>query len=292
MQFSIDNISSELPILIAGPTASGKSALALELAARHGRIIINADALQVYSNWRILTARPSDADLLQAPHHLYGHIEGDVAYSVGQWLREVTCLLSGSAPVIIVGGTGLYFAALTEGLANIPPTPQDIRTLADERLTSAGVAALLAELDVETLARIDQLNPVRVQRAWEVQKSTQRGLAAWQDDTPEPLVPLKSANAIVLCAEKDWLNDRIVRRFDAMLADGALAEAESNLNSWSPSLPSAKAIGAAELIAHLKGDMTLEQARDSATTATRQFAKRQRSWFRKRMARWQHVTLP
>ncbi len=288
----IKSLSRQLPVLIAGPTASGKSALALDIATRHGGTIVNADAMQVFDNWRILTARPGEHDLKQARHVLYGHIQGDTAYSVGQWLREVRELLNSPTRLIIVGGTGLYFAALTNGLADIPATPASIRQQGDQRLAGHGITALLHELDTATLARIDQQNPVRVQRAWEVQKTTGRGLADWQDATPAPILPLENTETLLLTADKDWLTPRIEQRFDLMLENGALQEAQTNLPNWSPTLPSAKAIGASELISHLKGDMTLDQARDSATTATRQYAKRQRSWFRARMQGWNTIERP
>lgn len=275
------------PVLIAGPTASGKSALALGVAARAGGVIINADALQVFANWRVLTARPGPAEEEAAPHALYGHVPGDVPYSVGHWLRDLAPRLSRPERPIIVGGTGLYFSALTEGLADIPPIPPEVRARAQTRLAQEGHRALLAELDAETQARIDQANPVRVARAWEVQEATGRGLARWHDETGPPLLPLARARAVVLSAPRDWLARRIERRFDAMLAMGALEEAEANLAQWDPALPSAKAIGAPELIAHLKGEISLEEARARAITASRQYAKRQRSWFRARMGAWQ-----
>ena len=284
--FDLSRIAPDRPVLIAGPTASGKSALALRIAEEQGGVIVNADAIQVFANWRILTARPSEAEEARAPHRLYGHIPRDGAYSVGHWLREVTPLLTGPRP-IIVGGTGLYFTALTEGLADIPPTPPEIRAEADTRLIRDGLAAFLADLDAATLARIDRRNPMRVQRAWEVWRSTGRGLAAWQDDTPPPLLALPACTAILFDAPKDWLNARIARRFDAMLAMGALDEARTNLPHWNPAHLSSKAIGAPELIAHLRGEITLDQARAAATIATRQFAKRQRTWFRARMRDWQ-----
>ena len=289
---NITNIKSDQPILIAGPTASGKSTLALEIADKHGGTIINADALQVFADWRVLTARPSLQEEAQIPHHLYGHIPGDMAYSVGQWLRDITPLLTGPDRPIIVGGTGLYFTALTEGLADIPDIPPEIRARADQRMVEDGHTSLLAELDVETTARIDTQNPVRVQRAWEVLKATGRNIAAWQNETPAPLLSLADTQPILLSVDKDWLNQRIALRFDAMLAGGALEEARVNRATWSPNLPSAKAIGASELMAHLAGDMTLEQVRDSATIATRQYAKRQRSWFRARMKAWKIVESP
>ncbi|WP_238366735.1 tRNA (adenosine(37)-N6)-dimethylallyltransferase MiaA [Mesobacterium pallidum] len=279
-------IPADRPVLIAGPTASGKSALALEIAARQGGVIVNADALQVYGNWRVLSARPSAEDEAAAPHALYGHVPWDSAYSVGHWLREVAPLLTGPERPIITGGTGLYFAALTAGLAEIPATPPEVRAEADARLAAEGREALLAELDAPSAARIDPLNPIRVQRAWQVLRSTGRGIAAWQDDTPPPLLPLPSVTPILFDVDRDWLNARIARRFDAMLDAGALEEARANLPRWDPALLSMKAIGAPELIAHLKGEMTLDEAREAATIATRQFAKRQRTWFRARMKDW------
>lgn len=287
----IKRIGRERPVLIAGPTASGKSALALEIAVRLGGVIVNADALQVFENWRVLTARPSRDEEAVARHALYGHVPGDMAYSVGHWLREVAPLLDRARP-ILVGGTGLYFTALTEGLAEIPPTPPEVRATADARLAAEGHAALLAELDPDTVARIDTLNPVRVQRAWEVQTATGRGMASWQDETPAPLLPLDAVATVLVDADRDWLSDRIERRFDAMLANGALEEAARNLDGWDPGLPSAKAIGAPELIAHLRGEITLEAARERAQTATRQYAKRQRTWFRSKMRGWQPLALP
>ncbi len=285
----IDSLSPDRPVLIAGPTASGKSALALAIAARQGGVVVNADALQVFANWRILTARPSRAEEAIAPHALYGHVPGDQDYSVGHWLRDVAPLLERGPRPIVIGGTGLYFAALTEGLADIPPTPPKVRVEADARLAAEGPEALLAELDATTAARIDSLNPVRVQRAWEVQRSTGRGLAAWQDATPAPLLPLAKAQPLLVDADRDWLRARITRRFDAMLAAGALEEARANLPGWSDTLPSAKAIGARPLIDHLRGEIDLDTARDRAITASRQYAKRQRTWFRARMRDWRVV---
>lgn len=286
----IESISREAPVLIAGPTASGKSALAMEIAARDGRLIVNADALQVYDNWRILTARPSPEDETALPHALYGHVARDIAYSVGHWLREVAPLLS--RPVVIVGGTGLNFNALTRGLAEIPETPAGIRAEADARIKAEGHERLLAELDPETAARIDRQNGVRVQRAWEVLRATGRGLAAWQAETPPPLLPRDQVEAIALAPETGWLNDRIDRRFAAMLANGALDEARANLPGWNPALPSSRAIGGPELIACLQGRISLDEAAEAAVVASRQYAKRQRTWFRSNMADWRQLSLP
>lgn len=281
-----------MPVLIAGPTASGKSALALEIAARQGGVIVNADALQVWAPWRILTARPTLEEETRAPHRIYGHVGAGSDYSVGHWLREVAPLLAAPERPIIVGGTGLYLTALTEGLADIPATPPDVRAEADSRMQAEGPEPMLAELDPETAGRIDRLNPARIQRAWEVQRATGRGLAAWQDDTGPPLLPLDRAQAIVLTPDRDWLAHRIDKRFDRMLDDGALDEVRAVLPHWDPAALWAKAIGAPELVAHLRGEMTLDEARASAQTASRQYAKRQRTWFRSRMRDWRPVAMP
>ena len=283
----LSQIPPDQPVLIAGPTASGKSALAMEIARAKGGVIINADALQVYDNWRVLSARPSEEDEAELPHRLYGHVAGSSDYSVGHWLRDIAPLLKGKDRPIIVGGTGLYLSALTKGLADIPPTPSEIRAEADRVIRTQGHQPLLDALDTETRTRIDRLNPMRVQRAWEVLTATGKGLAAWQDETPPPLLPLAQTTAILFDVDKDWLNTRIALRFDLMLQQGALDEAEQNLRDWDPSRLSSKAIGAPELIAHLQGQMSLDEARDAATIATRQFAKRQRTWFRSKMKDWQ-----
>ncbi len=280
-------ILPDQPVLIAGPTASGKSALALQIVQAQGGTIINADALQVFDGWRILTARPDDADLKAATHALYGHVRFDQPYSVGQWLRDLDPLLQGARP-IIVGGTGLYFSALTEGLAEIPATPPHLRVQANQ----IPLPDLLAALDDKTRSRIDVQNRLRVQRAWEVQAATGRPLADWQDNTPPPRLPLSGVVPILLDAPKEWLTPRISQRFERMLALGALEEAHAMLPHWNPADPASKAIGAPELIAHLQGQMTLAAAQEAAVIATRQYAKRQRTWFRKRMASWHQIRLP
>lgn len=283
IQSLIRGLSRDMPVLIAGPTASGKSALALEIAARHGGVIVNADASQVYACWRIVTARPSAEEEALASHRLYGHVSAQTAYSAGHWLREVTPLLQGEGRPIIVGGTGLYLSALTRGLADIPATPAAIRAEGD----ALSLPDLLAALDAPTKARIDTANRMRVQRAWEVLTATGRSLSSWQDDTGAPEVPETQAHCIVFDAPKDWLNARIARRFDQMIAMGALEEARAVLPDYDPTLPAHRAIGAPELIAHLQGRISLDAARDQAVIATRQFAKRQRTWFRSKMRNWQ-----
>lgn len=275
--------------MLAGPTASGKSDLAFALAEVTGGPIVNADALQVYDGWRILSARPGPEDLVRHPHALYGHVPFDAPYSVGDWLRDVAPFLNGPPPIIL-GGTGLYFRALTEGLADIPAIPATIRADADRWIAERGSAAMAQELDPESAARIDTQNPKRVQRAWEVLQATGKGIAAWQDETPAPVLPLKRAQAFVLDAPKDWLSPRIDARFDQMMDMGALDEARAMVPNWDPALQSSKAIGAPELIAHLKGHMSLDDAIDAAKTATRQYAKRQRTWFRARMRDWTPIS--
>lgn len=283
----IERLSRDLPVLIAGPTGSGKSALAMDLAARDGRLIVNADALQVYDCWRVLSARPSVAEEAALPHALYGHIGRDQDYSVGAWLREVAGLLT--RPVVIVGGTGLYFRALTEGLAEIPPIPAAIRAEADALRLSGQVDVMRQALDAATAVKTDLLNPVRVQRAYEVKRATGRGMAAWQADTSAPLLPLCDAQTLVLQPTVPWLDARIARRFSVMLDEGALDEARAALPHWQADRPWARAIGAQELVAHLRGESTLNAARDAAILASRQYAKRQRTWFRTRMAEWTKV---
>lgn len=285
------------PILIAGPTASGKSALALALAELTNGVIINADALQVYGLWRVLTARPSAQEEEEAPHRLYGHIHPTTSYSVGEWLRDLdTTLIEArkqNLRPIIIGGTGLYFAALTEGLAEIPPIPQDIRAKSNEmRAKGAAAFAELEQTDPKTWARIDTNNPARLQRAWEVLTATGRPLSDWQDDTPPPRFPLQNTIPICLDADTDWLNERIERRLDIMVEGGALDECRAWIEAGhNMNLPSAKALGAPELISYLKGEITLETALTDAKTATRRFAKRQRTWFRSRMSDWHHIPL-
>jgi tRNA dimethylallyltransferase len=278
-------LTPQMPVLIAGPTASGKSALAIAIAQAQGGVIVNADALQVFDGWRILTARPDDRDLAQADHALYGHVPYNAPYSVGHWLRDVTPFLGGSQRPIIVGGTGLNFHALTQGLAEIPPTPATIRALAD----TIALPDLLADLDDQTRNRIDTQNRVRAQRAWEVQRATGKTLAAWQDATPPPLLARENALCISLDAPKDWLNARIAQRFGMMIDQGALDEARSMLPDWNPDYLSSKAIGAPELIAHLQGKMSLAAASEAAVIASRQYAKRQRTWFRARHKDWWHI---
>nr|WP_237168404.1 tRNA (adenosine(37)-N6)-dimethylallyltransferase MiaA [Paracoccus shandongensis] len=275
-------------LLIAGPTASGKSALALTVAREQGGLVVNADALQIWSCWRVLTARPTPGDEAATPHALYGHVAPGVTYSVGDWLRDVASLRD--RRLIVVGGTGLYLTALTQGLAYVPPVPPAIRAEGDARLAvDGGLARMVADLDPATRDRIDTLNPARVQRAWEVLTATGRGLADWQADTPPPLIAPADAQRILVTADRDWLADRIAHRFHAMMQQGALEEARAMLPQWDPAQQWARAIGAPDLVAHLRGEIDLPTATERAIIATRQYGKAQRIWFRGRMKDWQPV---
>jgi tRNA dimethylallyltransferase len=278
------------PVLIAGPTGCGKSALAMRIAQEHGGVVINADSIQVYGIFRHLTARPSPQNEALVPHKLYGHISHTHPYSVGQWLREITPWFESSERPIVVGGTGLYFRALTQGLAEIPAVKPTVVAQSERLLAEAGHRALADQLDAATQARIDLNNPMRVQRAWQVLHSTGRSLAAWQDETPPAIVGLADTVPIVFDVGRDWLNPRNKRRFNQMLADGALQEVQDLLPHWSPNLPCAKAIGAPQLVAYLRNEISLDTATDLATIATQQFAKRQRTWFRSKMADWHHYS--
>lgn len=273
------------PVLIFGPTAAGKSALALRIARAGGGVVVNADAAQVFAGWRILTARPSPEDEAAVPHALYGHVPFDGACSVGAWLRDVAPLLASGPRPVIVGGTGLYFRALTEGLADIPPVPSDLRAEAD----ALSLPALVAGLDAATAAGIDLANRARVQRAWEVLRATGRGLASWQAATPPPLLPLAAAVPLLVMPVVATLNARIAARVDAMLAGGVIDEARALRPLWRDDLPAARAIGAREVMAHVEGRLSRDALRDAMVVQTRQYAKRQRTWARARMRGWTQV---
>ena len=282
----INQISSETPILITGQTASGKSQLALQIAEKRDRVIVNADAIQVYKNWRILTARPSIAEEALATHMLYGHIAAQIEYSVGHWLKDVQKILTLYPNPIIVGGTGLYFSSLTNGLIDIPDIPAQIRSEAKNRIQSEGFESLIEEIDPETIKKIDKNNPVRIQRAWEVMKATGRGLISWHRETPKPVLELKNCEKILVDGDAFIINNRISSRFDRMLDNGLLEEASKNFSTWDKKNPSSKAIGAKELMAFLNDDISMEQLKEKVVVATRQYAKRQRTWFRSKMKSW------
>ncbi|WP_031553229.1 tRNA (adenosine(37)-N6)-dimethylallyltransferase MiaA [Parvularcula oceani] len=274
------------PVLIlAGPTASGKSAAALALARAIGGEIVNADAMQVYEGLRILTARPSECEERVLPHHLYGHVPPEERYSAGRFAREAAGAISGirsrgHVPVV-VGGTGLYLRALTQGLSPVPDIPAE-RVRDAERAWEAdpeGVRAALIARDPAAGALVPADRQRHV-RALSVLEATGRPLSSWQKEPPSRLTegPFRAA---VLSPPRDALYDRIERRFDAMIEAGALGELRALLaRDLPPGLPLLKALGVPELAAHLRGELALEEAVSAAKRATRRFAKRQLTWFR------------
>tara|TARA_B100001057_G_scaffold355126_1_gene357139 strand:+ start:1144 stop:2040 length:897 start_codon:yes stop_codon:yes gene_type:complete len=280
----------EKPILLVGPTASGKSKIAMSLAIKLGRHIINADALQVYSNWRILTARPTVKDEAIIPHQLYGHKAADEEYSVGHWLREISNILATNKKVIIVGGTGLYFSTLTEGLANIPKISDETKIIGKKTVMDYGIQSLIEDLDKETRESIDIKNQMRVIRAWEVYKETGKSLKNWQSETKAPILPLTECQSLVINPDKNYLDKKIRARFEKMIEMGALNEVRKNLDTFNNSKIASKAIGASELISYLKNEVSLDEAITNASIATRQYAKRQRTWIKARMKQWGDVS--
>jgi tRNA dimethylallyltransferase len=275
-------------ILIAGPTASGKSALALALAAREGRIIVNADSMQVYSVLNLLTARPGKADLERASHALYGHVHPGAAYSTGAWLRDVEQLAEAGRfaerPPVFVGGTGLYFKALLEGLSAMPDIPAEIRDRWRGRLQEEGAERLHAALAQQDPAAAAQLRPSdgqRVVRALEVLEASGRSILEWQREQGRPLVDPASAKLYVIEADRAELVRRIETRFDRMLDQGAMEEVRALAAlTLDPMLPAMKAIGVRELMAADAGEISIDDAISRSKTATRQYAKRQATWFR------------
>ena len=284
-------------ILIAGPTASGKSALALLLAETLGGTIVNANSMQVYRDLHIITARPSPEDEARAPHRLYGHVDAGENYSVGRWCRDVTVALAETAAQgrvpILVGGTGLYFKALTSGLAAVPPIPADIRTHVRGRLQSEGVAPLFAELiklDPVIARRLMPNDRSRISRALEVVLATGRSLTDWHREGLPALVDPARAVKVFLTCERKQLVARIETRFAVMLEAGALEEvrvlAARRLDSL---LPAMKAHGVPWLIRHLNGEISIYEAAAGAVMDTRRYAKRQVTWFRNQMTGWTAV---
>ncbi len=281
------DISPHKPVIIAGPTASGKSALALHIAEMQGGVIVNADASQVFQGWPILTAQPDADDLTRARHVLYGHAPYDKNYTLADWLADIPEIINSGERPIIVGGTGLYLTSLTQGISQIPQIPSDVR--AQSNLLD--VAHMLSDIDDETKARIDINNPRRVQRAWEVQQHTGHGLSYWHQTRDPAILPEADTTCLVLDAPKDWLNPRIAKRFDMMMDAGLRDEARQMEPHWQAHLQSSKAIGAQWMIAHLRGEMDLETVAEKIIIATRQYAKRQRTWFRANMAHWAQIPM-
>jgi tRNA dimethylallyltransferase len=287
----VNPVSAPKIILIAGPTASGKSALALALAEKLGGAIINADSMQVYRDLRIITARPTLEEEARLPHRLYGHVDAAENFSVGRWCTEVADVLAATkreaGVAIVVGGTGLYFKALTQGLAAVPPIPAQIRNEVRARLASDGAEALHAELtrrDPAAAARLMPGDRARVTRALEVILATGRSLVLWHEANMPARVDATLAAKVFLMPERDALLRRIDARFDAMMAAGAMDEvgalAERHLD---PNLPAMKAHGVPWLIRHLNGEIALAEAVEGGKRDTRQYTKRQATWFRNQL---------
>jgi tRNA dimethylallyltransferase len=290
-------VSKPQAILIAGPTASGKSALALALAERFGGTVINADSMQVYRDLRVLTARPTPEEEARVPHRLYGHVDASENYSAGRWCVDAEKALAearaaGRLPVF-VGGTGLYFKALTTGLAAIPPVPVEIRSAFRARLAAEGVAALYAELarrDPVTAKRLMPRDRSRILRALEVVEATGRSLGDWHREGLPPVVDAGRAVKVFLTPDRKALVARIERRFEAMLSAGALAEVRVlDARGLPEQLPAMKAHGVPWLRRHLHGEITLAEAAAGAVMDTRRYAKRQVTWFRNQMPGWAWV---
>lgn len=282
--------------LIAGPTASGKSALALRLAQEIGAEIVNGDALQLYADLHLLTARPSVEEEAQAPHHLFGTVDAADGWSVGRWQRAATSVLGDIAergrPAVVAGGTGLYFRALTHGLADVPQTPAEVRRASAADFDALGEAAFrdrLAQVDPAAEARISPADRQRLSRAWEVYAATGTSLSDWQARTDPALEPA-SWNAVALEPPRQALYDRCDVRLENMIDQGALDEvAALAARELDPALPAMKAVGYRELAAYLRGETSLAEGLDAAQRETRRYAKRQSTWLRGQMADWPRI---
>jgi tRNA dimethylallyltransferase len=282
------------PILIAGPTASGKSGLALALAERRGGTVINADSMQVYRELSLLTARPGAEDEARAPHVLYGHVSGAEAYSAGRYAADAAAAIAaaqaaGRVP-IVVGGTGLYFWALLEGLSPIPAADPGVRAFwraEAGRRPAPELHALLATRDPETAARLRPTDPQRIVRALEVLDSTGRSLAEWQRQPGRPVLVEAATERLLVLPERASHGARMDARFDAMMAGGALDEVRRLMAlGLSSELPIMRALGIPPLAAHLAGALSLDEAVATAKSDTRKYAKRQLTWLRRNMITW------
>lgn len=285
-------------ILITGPTASGKSALALQFARRHYGVVINADSMQVYDTLRVVTARPGEAEMGGVPHELYGHVPAGQTYSTGDWLREAGAQLERlkheKRLPVFVGGTGLYFKALTGGLSEMPAIPAGLRSEIRDRLEAEGAEALhgeLADLDPAIAQRLNPGDGQRIVRALEVFRATGRSIAEFQKQSGPMLVDPERARKLVVLPDRAVLHDRINRRFQQMMDEGAIEEVEALLSlGLKPEMPAMKAIGVAQIADMLAGRITRQEAIERASAATRQYAKRQMTWFRNQMDEsWERV---
>src|SRR5437764_5347131 len=284
-------------VLIAGPTASGKSALALEVAQKTGGVVINADSMQVYRDLRVITARPTPAEEALVPHRLYGHVDAAVNFSAGAWVADAAEMLAEARAQerlpIFVGGSGLYFKALTRGLSAVPPIPAEVRDGVRARLERDGVEAMHAELALRDPVSGERLKPrdrTRIARALEVIEANGRPLPDWHRDGLPPLLPPGEFSALFLAPEREQLYARIDARFDAMLDAGALQEVERLADrNLDPLLPAMKAHGVPALIRHLRGELSRKEAAEIGRADTRHYAKRQFTWFRHQLPEFEWV---
>jgi tRNA dimethylallyltransferase len=284
-------------LLIHGPTASGKTELAIALARRLDGEVVNADSMQVYADLRVLTARPTEAEEADAPHHLFGHVDPARRYSTGQWLEDAARVLAGierrGKVAIFVGGTGLYFSALIQGLSDIPPVPEDIREDVRELIRTQGIEALrerLARIDPESAARISPGDRQRNARAYEVWLATGEPLSAFQGVRARAVLADMPWLGIALTPPRPKLYARIDKRFEAMLAAGVLAEADAVLaRELDPELPAMKAHGLPWIAAHRRGEITIETLTENATRDTRRYAKRQFTWISRQFPFWTRI---
>ena len=291
--------AASYPILIAGPTASGKSALALRVAEAIGGVVINADAMQVYREIPILSARPSAGDERRVPHRLYGHVAAAEAYSTGRYIADVTVALvearEHALRPVIVGGTGLYFKALLEGLSPVPPIPDDVRShwrSEAMRLGAPALHALLQARDAEMAARLSPSDTQRLTRALEVLEATGQSLACWQRQPGTPVIAGAETVRLVMRPERAELLARCDARFDLMMASGALAEVRRLTEAMlDPKLPALGALGVGPLAAHLSGEIGLAVAIERAKLDTRQYVKRQLTWLKRNMISWNTVQI-
>ncbi len=285
-------------VLVQGPTGAGKSALALALAERLGGAIVNSDALQVYADWRVLSARPSPEEEARAPHFLFGHVDAAERYSVGRWLQDALDAIRGAQaagqPVIVVGGTGLYFRALTLGLAEIPDVPEEIRSGLAERIRTHGPEALHDELravDPDSAVRIAPADSARILRALSVFEAFGETITSLQARTAPPL-PGARFFGLALTPPRESLYAAIDARFADMVEGGALEEARALLaRNLEPDLPAMKAVGAPPLFAHLRGEIGLDDAIALGARDTRRYAKRQFTWVAHQTPGWRKLEM-
>ncbi|MBH9994554.1 MULTISPECIES: tRNA (adenosine(37)-N6)-dimethylallyltransferase MiaA [Bartonella] len=281
--------------LIAGPTASGKSDFALKLAEKSGASIVNADSMQVYSVLQIITARPDNDDMMRVPHYLYGYVSPEKPYSTGQWLKDASDIIkSVEGPLIFVGGTGLYFKTLLEGMAEIPDIPANIREKWREELKKKGASALyniLKDIDGPVARRLSDHDGQRIIRALEVYEATGKPLGYWQSQKTKPVLEGEDVTKLLLMPDRNLVYRRIEDRFDKMVDNGALDEVRSLIKlGLDPSMPAMKAIGVPEFNRVLRDEDSIETAIVKAKTGTRRYAKRQMTWFRHQLASdWKRI---